>query len=251
MMEKDDRVLPELDDLSGAEDKSNPIPAATIGLADAYFDVLCAITPNLGDLYDQVERTELEMLQYEHETGNEPDHNDFNWALDGIERAQRQAQQFFRRSLVAQELAAYVQIPETGEFVPLGAAGWEAADPSLLGGILDDYGGTMENPSHPEAMVGGVRFPVFFLKKDFDRWLKRTFPQGGGRPRGSGMQIADLPLLREMHQLILAGQASSPTDAARQVVDKAIGGGGQDSKIRRLERHYKVWRLGQDASASH
>jgi hypothetical protein len=250
MMEKDDRVLPELDDLSGAEE-SNPIPTATIGLADAYYYLLCAITPNLSDLYDQVERTELEMLQYEHETGNEPDHNDFNWALHGIERAQRQAQQFFRRSLVAQELAAYVQNPEMGEFVPLGAAGWEAADPSLLGGIFDDYGGTIENPTHPEAMVGGVRFPVFFLKKDFDHWLKRTFPQARGRPRGSGMQIADQHLLREMQQLILAGKASSPTDAARQIVDKALGGGGLDSKIRRLERHYKVWRSGQDATASH
>jgi hypothetical protein len=240
MTKKGDLVLPDLDDLSRAEE-SNPVPAGTIGLADAYYDVLCLVTPNWAALYDEVERTELEMLKYEHETGNEPDHNDFDWALYGIERAQRQAQQFFRRSLVAGELTAYVQSPETEKFVPLRAAGWEAAEPSLLGGILDDYGGTIKNPGHSEAMMGGVRFPVFFLKEDFDHWLKRTFPHGRGRPRGSGMQIADQPLLREMRQLIQAGKASSPTDAARHVVDKALGGGTPDSKIRRLEKHYRAW----------
>jgi hypothetical protein len=40
MTEKDDLVLSDLDDLSGAEE-SNPIPAGTIGLADAYYAVLC------------------------------------------------------------------------------------------------------------------------------------------------------------------------------------------------------------------
>jgi hypothetical protein len=239
MTENDDLVLPDLDDLSSAED-GNPIPAGTIGLADAYYNVLCVVTPNWSDLYDEVERTELEMLKYELETGNEPDHNDFDWALHGIERAQRQAQQFFRRILVARELTAYVQNPEKEKFVPLRAAGWEAAEPSLLGGIFDDYGGTIENPAHPEAIVGGVRSPVFFLKEDFDDWLKRTFPQGRGRPRGSGMQFADHGLLREMQQLIHAGKASSPTDAARHVVHKALGGGTPDSKIRRLERRYRA-----------
>src|SRR6266446_5598884 len=158
MTENDDLVLPEFDDLPGAEE-SNPIPPGAIGLADAYYAVLCAVTPNWSDLYDEVDRIESDLVKHVLETGTDPDLSDFDWALHGTEKVQRQAQQFLRRSLVAQELTAHVQNPETKELVPLRAAGWEAVDPSLLGGILDDYGGTIENPGHSEAMMGGVRFP--------------------------------------------------------------------------------------------
>jgi hypothetical protein len=227
MTENDDLVLPEFDDLPGAEE-SNPIPPDAIGLADAYYAVLCAVTPNWSDLYDEVDRIESDLAKHVLEKGTDPDLSHFDWALHGTERVQRQ---FLRRSLVAQELTAHVQNPETKELVPLRAAGWEAVDPSLLGGILDDYGGTIENPAHPDATIADVKCPVFTAKK---------FRRPVGRPPGSGSwRLADEPLLMEMQQLIHTGKATSPFSAAGQVVGKAAGGSTDESKIRRLVRRYK------------
>jgi hypothetical protein len=199
----------------------------------------CASTPKWSDLYDQVDGIELEMLNYECETGEDPDLSDFNWALRGTEQAQREAQQFFRRSLVAQELTAYVEDSKTKQFVALKAASWKVAEASFLGAMLDDYGGTIASPSHPDATVAGVKHRVFFSADDFNKWMTKKFPRGVGRPRGSGSwDLADQPLLREMQELIVTGKASSPFNAANQVVQKAAGSGTIESKIRRLERRY-------------
>jgi hypothetical protein len=240
MPDEDDITLRDLDDLTWSEG-SKPIPSGTIGLADAYYAVLCAVTPRWSDLCDKVEQIELEMIKYEDETGTAADLSDYDWALHGTERAQRQAHQFFRSKLVAEELKAYIQDAATKEFVRLKAAGWKAADASVLGGILDDYGGTIENPRHPEAAIAGVKCRVFFLTDDFNKWMGKTFRRPVGRPPDSGSwNLADEPLLKEMEQLIHAGKASSAFNAASQVVGKAAGSGSDDSKIRRLERRYNA-----------
>jgi hypothetical protein len=164
----------DFDDLRWPEE-TNPLLPGTIGIADAYYAVLCAVTPEWSDLCDKVEQIESKMIGHADRTGNESDQSDYDSALRGIETAQRKAHQRFLQPLETQELTAYVQNPETKESAPLAAAGWKAANPTLLGGILDDYGGTPENPAHPDATIAGIQCPMFFLTDDFETWAAKTF----------------------------------------------------------------------------
>ena len=60
-----------------------------------------------------------------------------------------------------------------------------------------------------------------------------------GRPVGSGsLNPLDAPLLEEMREATLENPSLSPTSAARRVVDRAAGGGTEDSKIKRLTQRY-------------
>jgi hypothetical protein len=72
------------------------------------------------------------------------------------------------------------------------------------------------------------------------RWLEgRRKPH---RPRGTGMAGADASFVAEMIRLVQAGQASTPTDAAQQIIKRSRvpGGGTEESKVRRLVRRYKA-----------
>ena len=61
-----------------------------------------------------------------------------------------------------------------------------------------------------------------------------------GRRKGAGSYEAlDAPLVEKMHQLITEGMALSDHAAALKVVDRAAGGGTDESKARRLTDRYK------------
>ena len=66
-----------------------------------------------------------------------------------------------------------------------------------------------------------------------------THPNRRGRKKGSGSyDPADALLLAEMKRLLDAGEAVSLQKAAAAVVDKAVGGGTDESKIKRLVKKY-------------
>ena len=66
-----------------------------------------------------------------------------------------------------------------------------------------------------------------------------TPPSKGKKlPPTRGFKAADMPLIQEMRALIVAEKASGIMDAARQVVDRAAGGGLETSKIARLIQRY-------------
>jgi len=56
---------------------------------------------------------------------------------------------------------------------------------------------------------------------------------------GLDYRKADAPLVTEMRKMIEAGRARSPEDAARGVVDRAVGGGQATSKLKRLALNYR------------
>jgi hypothetical protein len=239
MDEVDDLSLADLDDVVWPEE-GNPIPSDAKGLSDAFHTVLYAVVPEWPDLYDEVEHIEEKTSYHAFETGREPDLSDYKFALECVARALCRANQFFREKLAAEEVIAFVQHPDTREQMPLRGPGWQAAEPSMLRGMLDDHGGTGDNPAHPDATIAGQKCSVFFQTDDFDKWLKSTFGGARGRPFGSGWLSSDQPLLREMARLIATGKASSPYNAAHQVASKAAGGGTLESRVRRLERRYST-----------
>ncbi len=68
-----------------------------------------------------------------------------------------------------------------------------------------------------------------------------TARQRRGRPSGSGSWAdADAPLVDKMRELIEAGNAKSPNDAASKVAREARGSGTVESKITRLAKRYRA-----------
>jgi hypothetical protein len=60
-----------------------------------------------------------------------------------------------------------------------------------------------------------------------------------GRPRGSGSyELADAPLIEEMRNAILNEPGLSPTAAALRFAVRAKGGGGSESRAKRLAERY-------------
>ena len=60
-----------------------------------------------------------------------------------------------------------------------------------------------------------------------------------GRPRGSGYQHVDAPLLEEMHRLLEARLEPTAEAAAKAVAGRAYGGGMWRSKVDRLAKGYR------------
>lgn len=56
----------------------------------------------------------------------------------------------------------------------------------------------------------------------------------GGRPKGTGYERADDPLVTEMIRMLDSGECLSRTEAAYAVVERARGKGTQESIVRRL-----------------
>jgi hypothetical protein len=59
-----------------------------------------------------------------------------------------------------------------------------------------------------------------------------------GRPRGTNYRRIDAHLHKMMRLAIAGGRAPSITEAARQFVGLAYGGGTDDAKVQRLVRTY-------------
>lgn len=57
-----------------------------------------------------------------------------------------------------------------------------------------------------------------------------------GRPRGTGCDRSDAPLVDEIISLVRTGQVASHTEAAKRLADQASGHGTWESKVRRLQR---------------
>ena len=79
--------------------------------------------------------------------------------------------------------------------------------------------------------------------------MGQSKPKGrsGRRPGAGSCDVADKPLLEEMHGLITDGLAKSPNDAAGRLADKAQGGSmtTRESKQTRLAKGYrKIYPVG-------
>jgi hypothetical protein len=59
------------------------------------------------------------------------------------------------------------------------------------------------------------------------------------KSNGRDYRPDDSALVAEMEEAIQAGRACSPEDAARGVVERAVGGGSAASKVARLAKHHR------------
>jgi hypothetical protein len=110
--------------------------------------------------------------------------------------------------------------------------------------------------SQPFKDPARVRFEplhwIYVTRESLDRYFGggsvaglAANPQEMGQSKPTGRSgrgyydIADKPLLEEMHGLITSGRATSADDAARQLANKAQGNSTPESKRTRLAKKYR------------
>jgi hypothetical protein len=125
---------------------------------------------------------------------------------------------------------------------------WSMSPPERF---TSDLGGSGEPPTHPAATVvtegndtaqGGNEEAKARNGTQEPENRDGAAADGNilGRTIGTGYQKKDAPLLKEMRKLILAGDANGPWQASAKVWKKAVGGGVEDSKRKRLATAYKA-----------
>jgi hypothetical protein len=77
----------------------------------------------------------------------------------------------------------------------------------------------------------------------FAAWLNQLVPEKAAKankraPNGRNYRKDDAPIVADMRNLIVSSP-QSPESAARCFVKRAIGGGTDDSKVKRLALHYR------------
>jgi len=240
------------------------IPAGTISLSEAYMKVLAQLTDHdlqEGSLAKTV-ASEIEELMNEFTTSPSAT-SEVEKLLKELtsdyDRWEFHAAAFLRHFLYEGALFAYVRDPETGEKLRLISSEWGIWYNSLTRFFSSDYvrPSLQPDPSMPKisvvfsqpgpggTFIRGALRPVFFLQDEFDQWFAEVFSAKtktrSGRPPGSGSwNVTDEPLLNEMREAIVSGQAKSPDDAARLFADRASGSGTPASKQTRLAKKYRM-----------
>ena len=223
MRKKSDQLMPRAKDA---------IPADAIRLSEAFFRVLAAAekTPRILEAIPQWAEDNIWVAT---KTLKEEENDD-----DTIEVRVRAAALF--RIALFEELDTYVRDPNHNQLLKLSHEDWFFCDERVPIEFEDWL--SMDSTPGPikETIIARKRRPVFLLKAQFDGWFNDTFKNGlkSRKKRSGSFEIADAPLIEEMHMLILSGKAKSATEAAKQLSSSARGFGSSESKETRLRKAY-------------
>jgi hypothetical protein len=103
-------------------------------------------------------------------------------------------------------------------------------------------------PVHHEGKTHRFEGGVVILSDELDAILSKIkAPSPLADLKIRGLEKADEPLIAEMVQIVRTHKIS-PTAAAKRVVARAIGGGTEESKIKRLVHRYASQRCGQSSA---
>jgi hypothetical protein len=226
---------------------NDPIPHKAIRISEAFEQVRerLSANPELMETLDP----DLQKLLLKNKEAEEKRHV---WksrpatARFALQRV-KEAVVFFRMALRKGKLTAYVRDPEDGEILQLDAVDWSLGGRVLLNeppyAFEDDFLDDAPFSGNPNTFIRGAYRPVFVIRNDFERWLKKTFGRkhsGGRRPGVGSYEARDMPFLKKMEELLKTGEAKSVHNAAVKVVkDVPSGSAEEESIIRRLGRRYK------------
>jgi len=127
-------------------DIDRPVPDDAIGLADAFSRYVALSSPELH--LAEAENDEL----------------------------RSQAERAFRDELSGRQLTAYIRDPKTRERLALDADRWHGANwipgfpANFIGAFPNGVGNEIE--PGPNTVIDGERQPVFFLRREFEAWLR-------------------------------------------------------------------------------
>ena len=152
-------------------DAEDLIPPEGILLLEAFEYFYRRSTPNWADLQYQLTPREKTGL-------------DGNRAWDEFDRAQRVANQRFRKLLTG-SLDTFVRDPRNGQNLKLPRDRWDEPG-EFENGITANFVGP-DDPLNrgPNTVVEGKRRPVFFIRSELEKLVEAEFgvPRRSGRPR--------------------------------------------------------------------
>jgi hypothetical protein len=180
--------------MSNSGKRSNdPIPHKAIRLSEAFEEVRERLRAS-PELIETLDPDLQKLLQ----KNKEAEEKRYVWksrpatTLIALQRV-KEAVVFFRMALRKGKLTAYVRDPEDGEILQLDAVDWSLGGRLLLSeppyAFEDDFLDDVPFSGNPNTFIRGAYRPVFLIRKDFERWLKKTFGRkhsSGGRPPGVG-----------------------------------------------------------------
>jgi len=183
-------ILPGEDDSPRAQDA---IPKDAISLTDAFWLVFGVILnhpelqPELDEGWSEAlrrsEQVELERLG--------PQNKRFS------EHTGKQANVILRLALQGRALVACTRDPHTGDILQLSSDGWLDWAGDIPPLIATDHiiAGDDECAGPNGTFIHGALRPVFFIRNDFETWLKKVFivgaPKIGDLRENSGLQTSD------------------------------------------------------------
>jgi hypothetical protein len=144
------------------------------------------------------------------------------------------------RIALNEELETYVRDPNYNQPLRLNHEDWFFCDERVPIEFNDWLSMNATPGPINETIIRGKRRPVFLLKDQFEKWFAETFKVGlkSHKKRPGSYEIADAPIVEEMHELIESGKAKSARDAAEQLFNLAKGFGTPESVMTRLRRAY-------------
>jgi hypothetical protein len=108
----------------------------------------------------------------------------------------------------------------------------------------DDFLDDAPFTGNPKTFIRGAYRPVFLIRKDFERWLKKIFHRKHSAERRPGVrsyETADMPFLEKMRELRNTGKATTDYRAACMVAkDVPRESVDEQSIITRLHKRYKL-----------
>jgi hypothetical protein len=165
------------DDLPLAEDS---IPKEAISLTDAYECVVGLVIkhPELLPKFDE-DWSEALLKSREEERKIQDDPEVFDKELEQEWHQRKEANLFLRLEIEAKRLVACTRDPEIGQTLQLRSDDWIPSgwDDYIPPGIWTDYiiPDDYEAPGPNGTLIRGALRPVFFMRDEFEAWLKKTF----------------------------------------------------------------------------
>jgi hypothetical protein len=155
----------------------DPIPKNAILLTDAYEQLVDLVVENPDRLpvFDEFWSEALQKSrESELDAGHDPDA--FDEDLEEYWHRRAEANLFLRLEIEAQRLVACIRDPLTADILRLRARDWIPAnwDEYIPAGIWSDHIDELnyEAPGPDGSRIHGASRPVFFVRDEFDIWLK-------------------------------------------------------------------------------
>jgi hypothetical protein len=165
------------------------IPRDAVWLTDAYKFIvdLLGENPELLPEFDEHQSEALrKSRQVEQTVGHDPE--TFDKDLEEEWHLRKQVNLFLRSELENGGLTACVRDPRSSSILQLHSEGWipREWDDYIPPGIWTDFvDGSYEEPGPSGTLIDGALRPVFFMRSEFQAWLKETF--------GAGVKLNGLP----------------------------------------------------------
>jgi len=165
------------DDIPQAED---PIPKAAISLTDAYECIVGLVIehPERLPKFDE-DWSEALRKSKEEERKIQDDPEGFDKELEQEWHQRKEANLFLRLEIEAKRLVACTRDPEIGQTLQLRSDDWIPSgwDDYIPPGIWTDYiiPDDYEAPGPNGTLIRGALRPVFFMRDEFEAWLKKVF----------------------------------------------------------------------------